>query len=96
MSPTVHTRPDEIEAAPHVDGDASESYLGWRVGISKEVLGFGLDLSYSDAENEEVRLADLGRRLAGARRWGRYPGDFEDFAALRCRLTPDRRDPSAG
>lgn len=48
------TRPDEIEAAPHVDGDASESYLDWRVGISKEVLGFGLDVSYWDAENEEV------------------------------------------
>lgn len=50
----LRTRPDEIEAAPHVDGDASESYLDWRVGISKEVLGFGLDVSYWDAENEEV------------------------------------------
>ena len=28
--------------------------LDWRVGISKEVLGFGLDVSYWDAENEEV------------------------------------------
>lgn len=37
-----------------VDGDDSESYLDWRVGISKEVLGFGLDVSYWDAENEEV------------------------------------------
>ena len=40
--------------ASHVDGDASESYLDWRVGISKEMLGFGLDVSYWDAENEEV------------------------------------------
>jgi hypothetical protein len=31
------TRPDEIAAAPHVDGDARDSYLDWRVGIWKEV-----------------------------------------------------------
>ncbi len=36
------------------DGDDGESYLDWRVGISKEVLGFGLDVSYWNAENEEV------------------------------------------
>jgi hypothetical protein len=63
------TEPDEIAAAPHVDGDASESYLDWRVGISKEVFGFGLDVSDWDAENEvgllRTPVADLPGTVVG-------------------------------
>jgi hypothetical protein len=69
------TRTDEVAAAPHVDGDASESYLDWRVGISKEVLGFGLDLSYSDAENEEV-FCGLGSQTCRGTVVGTIPRRF--------------------
>jgi uncharacterized protein (TIGR02001 family) len=33
-----------------IDGD----YIDWRIGISRQVLGFGLDVSYWDAENEDA------------------------------------------
>jgi hypothetical protein len=46
-----------------VDRDSSESYLDWRVGISKEVLGFGLDVSYWDAENGSFGEGTISRRF---------------------------------
>ncbi|MDQ3565181.1 MAG: TorF family putative porin [Pseudomonadota bacterium] len=34
------------------DVDDLGDYIDWRVGLSREVLGFGLDVSYWNAENE--------------------------------------------
>jgi hypothetical protein len=36
-----------------LDGDANESYVDWRIGLSKEILGITLDVSYWDAGDEE-------------------------------------------
>jgi hypothetical protein len=49
--------------------EASESYLDWRVGISKEVLGFGLDVSYWGCRERggllRTRVAELSGHGAG-------------------------------
>jgi uncharacterized protein (TIGR02001 family) len=45
---------DEIDVADlDLDHDAAEDYIDWRVGVSKELLGFVVDLSYWDAGDEE-------------------------------------------
>ncbi|MDX1392513.1 MAG: TorF family putative porin, partial [Rheinheimera sp.] len=38
--------------------DSSDSYLDWSVGISTEVLGAGLSLTYVDTDKSELYLAD--------------------------------------
>jgi len=45
---------DEVDIADlDLDGDANESYVDWRVGLSKEILGITLEVSYWDAGDEE-------------------------------------------
>ncbi len=39
-------------------------YIDWRVGLSREVLGFGLDVSYWNAENESA-FCGVGNGLCG-------------------------------
>lgn len=36
-----------------LDGEDGYDYVFWRIGLSKEVLGFGLDLSYYDTNESE-------------------------------------------
>jgi uncharacterized protein (TIGR02001 family) len=44
---------DEADLADlDLDGDANESYIDWRIGISKAILGLVLELSYWDAGDE--------------------------------------------
>lgn len=50
-----------------VDGDASESYLDWRVGISKECWDSGWTSAIGMPRTRRS-FADSGRRIAGARR----------------------------
>lgn len=45
---------DEVDIADlDLDGDANESYVDWRIGLSKEILGLTLNVSYWDAGDEE-------------------------------------------
>ncbi len=50
-----------------VEGDVTSpdgfDYAYWRIGVSKEIMGFGLDLSYWDTNEEEM----LGEDIAGDR-----------------------------
>ena len=50
-----------------VEGDVTSpdgfDYAYWRIGISKEIAGFGLDLSYWDTDEEEM----LGEDIASER-----------------------------
>ena len=41
------------------DGQDGYDYLSWKVGLSKELLGFNLDVSYSDT-NEEQYFGSIG------------------------------------
>lgn len=51
---------DEVDIADlDLDDDANESYVDWRIGLSKEILGITLDVSYWDAGDEES-LCGLG------------------------------------
>ncbi len=78
-----------------IDGDAGDSYLDWRVGISEEVLGrAGRQLL--GCRERGRSFADSGRRLAGHGGGEDTPEILRILPRYGCRFTPDRRDPSAG
>ncbi|MDQ3563460.1 MAG: TorF family putative porin [Pseudomonadota bacterium] len=59
---------DEVDIAD-LDGDANESYVDWRIGLSKEILGLTLGVSYWDAGDEESLSAGApDHRIAGQHR----------------------------
>ncbi len=62
---------------PDLDGDANESYVDWRIGLLKEILGITLDVSYWDAEDEESLCGAPDRRIAGAPSSVQYLSDSD-------------------